>query len=378
MLHQPGEKWQVSTISNYRILLRIEPVDRCIININFDFNLKPILYFSTDKDIFMSGRAYIALYESGELKNRAAELNRRLHTCDICPRACQVNRVESNQGFCRSGRLISISSYCAHHGEEPVLSGIKGSGTIFFRHCNLKCIYCQNHQISQPDEPSTYYVDSKGLARMMLSLQDDLHCHNINLVSPSHYVPQIVEAIHDAVPMGLQVPIIYNTNGYDAVDTLKMLDGIIDIYLPDIKYASNRLAAKFSQGKSYVRYNRLAIQEMFRQVGNLATDADGMAQKGLIVRHLILPNNIAGSTDCLKWLATTVSRDTTISVMAQYYPCYLAEREPLLSRKITSKEYHEVTALLEKLNLENGWFQEMDSSEFYLPDFKREGHPFSK
>jgi putative pyruvate formate lyase activating enzyme len=320
--------------------------------------------------------SYIGLYRSGELEKRAASMQGRLSNCDICPRKCNVNRMESDKGFCRSGRLVSISSYCDHHGEEPALSGSKGSGTIFFNNCNLKCTYCQNYQISQGPDSRKAELKSNELAGIMLHLQNTLGCHNINLVSPSHFVPQIVEATLQAVQMGLKIPLVYNTNAYDSLETLKMLDGIIDIYLPDIKYASDKWAFKFSGAKSYVSTSRQAIAEMFRQVGDLVTDAEGLAQRGLIVRHLILPNGIAGSEDSLKWLAEKVSRNTTVSIMAQYYPSHLAVHDPLLSRKINSKEYNQVVALIEELGLENGWLQEMDSAEFYLPDFDSKGHPF--
>jgi putative pyruvate formate lyase activating enzyme len=324
----------------------------------------------------MSQPSYIDLYRTGELEKRSGLLQRRLLHCDICPRKCSINRTESNQGFCRSGRLASISSYCDHHGEEPALSGSKGSGTIFFNSCNLKCTYCQNFQISQGTESRNAELESDGLARIMLHLQDTLGCHNINLVSPSHFVPQIVEATLHAVRLGLKIPLVYNTNAYDSVETLKMLDGIVDIYLPDIKYASDKWAFRFSGANDYVSTSRQAISEMFRQVGDLVIDENGLAQRGLIVRHLILPNEIAGSEDSLKWLAQKVSRDTTVSIMAQYYPSHLAVYDPLLSRKISSKEYNQVVTLIEELGLENGWLQETDSAEFYLPDFDSKGHPF--
>lgn len=321
--------------------------------------------------------SYLSLYASGELKKRVATLIERLANCDICPRKCEVNRTTDARGFCRSGRSAEISSFCDHHGEEPAVSGSYGSGTIFFSHCNLKCVFCQNHQISQGNGTASRLIESRALAENMIMLQDEMHCHNVNLVSPSHYVPQIVEAIYHAVPMGLQVPIVYNTNAYDSIGTLKMLDGIVDIYLPDIKYASDKWADRFSHGKSYVRISRDAIKEMYRQVGNLITDDYGIAQRGLIVRHLILPSGIAGSARSLKWLARNISKDVALSIMAQYYPCHMAPTEPVLSRRITSIEYQEVVDVIEELGMDEGWIQQLDSADFYLPDFGRNGHPFA-
>ncbi|MCX6001498.1 MAG: radical SAM protein [Chloroflexi bacterium] len=326
----------------------------------------------------MTERTYITLYKSGELAARAVKLQEQLYDCNICPRACHVNRFENIRGFCGSGQLTSISSYCDHHGEEPALSGTRGSGTIFFHNCNLRCKYCQNHQISQGTDNLSRTLSCKELAAIMLHLQNDLGCHNINFVSPSHYVPQIVEALCHAIPGGLHIPLIYNTNGYDSLDTLKMLDGVIDIYLPDLKYADNRYADEFSNCSNYVESSRPAIKEMYRQAGKLVSDESGIAQSGLIVRHLILPNDIAGSADSLRWLASDISKDVTVSVMAQYYPCFLAWQEPMLSRKITPAEYARVVEVLQELHLDNGWLQEIDSSEFYLPDFQRQGHPFSR
>jgi putative pyruvate formate lyase activating enzyme len=272
---------------------------------------------------------------------------------------------------------IAVASRCAHHGEEPALSGTRGSGTIFFGSCNLRCIYCQNNQISQGHGPYEY-VDSHGLAGMMLYLQDELQCHNINLVSPTHYVPQIVEALCGAAPLGLNIPIVYNTNSYDSLKTLCELDGVVDIYLPDIKYASNKWAGRFSNARRYVEYSRPAIAEMYRQVGNLITDGKGIAQRGMILRHLILPNGLAGSGESLRWLATNLSRDVALSIMAQYYPCHHAPGEPLLARRITADEYREVVEVLNSLDLDNGWLQQLDSADHYLPDFQRQGHPFPR
>ncbi len=328
-------------------------------------------------DFFEPG--YLALYRMGELEQRARRLEARLAACDICPRVCGVNRLKDERDFCRSGRLPIVASFCDHHGEEPALSGTKGSGTIFFSNCNLKCVYCQNHQISQPKvRPAGKEIGCHTLAERMIFLQDELGCHNINLVSPSHFVPQIVRAIMDAVPMGLRIPLVYNTNGYDALTTLRELDGIVDIYLPDLKYAADTAAVKYSQAKDYVSHSRAAIEEMYRQVGNLAMDVSGVARKGLIVRHLILPNDMSGSADSLTWLAKTLSPDIAVSIMAQYLPCHRSPRVPLLSRRVSQSEYREVVDLVEELGFENGWIQELTSPDNYLPDFEREGHPFRR
>ncbi len=321
--------------------------------------------------------SYLHLYKTGELQRRAEALEARLSSCDICPHHCGVNRLAGQRGFCRSGDKPSISSFCAHHGEEPALSGTRGSGTIFFGNCNMRCVYCQNYQISQDYElQKANETDTRTLAQRMLYLQDELKCHNINLVSPTHYIPQIVRALVEAVPLGLRLPLVYNTGGYDSLDIIKMLDGIIDIYLPDMRYASNDIAKKYSGAPDYVAHNRQAIKEMYRQTGNLITDENEIAEQGVIVRHLILPGGLSGSKDSLTWLANEVSKDVTMSVMSQYYPCHLATKMPGLDRTITYEEYSAVVNLLEKLGLENGWLQEMDAPANYLPDFTREGNPF--
>ena len=321
---------------------------------------------------------YLSLYHSGELKRRAERLEARLVSCDICPRGCRVNRLEGERGFCHSAYLPIVSSVCAHHGEEPALSGSRGSGTIFLGNCNMRCAYCQNYQISQNwKRQKSNEVDCHTLAERMLYLQDELGCHNINLVSPSHFVPQLVRAVVEAVPMGLKIPLVYNTGGFDSVKTLKELDGVIDIYLADLRYASDRWAKKFSQAPGYVGRAREAIREMYRQVGGLVMDESGLARRGLIVRHLILPNGLAGSEDSLTWLAGEISPMVTLSLMSQYSPQHRAPRIPLLSRRISVSEYTAVLELLDRLGLENGWVQEMGSAEDYLPDFAREGHPFS-
>ena len=319
---------------------------------------------------------YLALYRSGELERRADTLEARLAACDICPRECGVNRLKGEQKFCHSAYLPIVSSVCAHHGEEPVLSGSRGSGTVFFGNCNMRCVYCQNFQISQDWKAQRLNeMDFQTLAQEMLRLQK-IGCHNINFVSPSHFVPQLVRAVLLAIPLGLRLPLVYNTGGYDSIKTVKALDGIVDIYLPDIRYASDKWSKQFSGAPDYVSHAREAIREMHRQVGNLVVDETGIAQRGLIVRHLILPNGLAGSRESLTWLAQEISPEVTVSIMSQYYPAHRAPRIPLLARKITPAEYAEVVKLLDSLGLENGWLQEMDSSEYYLPDFERQGHPF--
>jgi putative pyruvate formate lyase activating enzyme len=326
-------------------------------------------------EVFKPG--YLTLYRSGELKRRAEVLETRLAACDICPRNCRVNRLQGEMGFCHSGLLPIVDTVCQHLGEESPISGIRGSGTVFFGNCNLRCVYCQNHQISQNwREEQSKEMECQTLAEKLLYLQNELGCHNINFVSPSHFVPQILRTLLLAIPMGLRVPLIYNTSGYDCVETIAVLDGIIDIYLPDLRYASDKISKQYSDAADYVENDRNAIKEMYRQVGNLITDENDIAQRGLIVRHLILPEKLAGSEESLTWLAKEVSPEVNISLMAQYYPAHHAPRFPALSRGITEAEYNEVVDLLDKLELENGWIQELSAPESYQPDFEREGHPF--
>ena len=320
---------------------------------------------------------YLTLYHSGELKDRAERLEKRLADCDICPRECRVNRLDGETSFCHSGYRPIVTTVCAHLGEEPIISGSRGSGAIFFGNCNMRCVYCQNYQISQDwVKQQSKETDCHTLAEQMLYLQDELGCCNINFVSPSHFVPQLVQAVLEAVPMGLRLPLVYNTSGYDSIESLRELDGIISIYLPDLRYASDKWARKFSQVPDYVAHARAAIQEMYRQVGDLVLDEAGLAQGGLIVRHLILPHGLAGSKESLTWLVSEVSPVVTVSIMSQYFSAHRASRIPALSRTISPSEYSEVIDLVDRLGLENGWLQEMGASEDYLPDFTREGHPF--
>lgn len=322
---------------------------------------------------------YIELYESGELERRVLALEARLESCNICPRRCGAKRLGGEIGSCNAGNLVAVASVCAHRGEEPAISGTKGSGAIFFGNCNLRCVYCQNFQISQdPAGQRHHEITTSRLANRMLYIQNYLGCHNLNLVSPTHYVPQIMRALLEAVRHGFRLPIVYNTNAYDEVSTLQELDGVVDIYLPDLKYASNAIAMQLSDVAHYVPSARAAIKEMYRQVGNLQLDENYMAVRGLIIRHLILPNDLAGSEETMKWISGELSPQVTVSIMSQYYPRHKAVNMPPLARSINSAEHRRAVHILDVLGMENGWMQETGSEEFYLPDFNAEGHPFER
>ena len=322
--------------------------------------------------------SYVALFESGELRRRAEQLVQRLGACDICPRGCGVDRLNGRVGYCSSAFEPLVAASCEHRGEEPPLSGSRGSGTVFFANCNLRCVYCQNHEISQmPELHARDGVTAGGLAAEMLRLQDQLRCHNINLVSPTHFVPQIVEALLLAIPRGLRLPLVYNTNAYDSPDILRLLGDIVDVYLPDLKYSSDTVAARLSGARDYVGVSRAAIKEMYRQVGpDLVLDEEGAVARGLIVRQLVLPGGLAGSLESLSWLAEELSNTVTLSIMAQYYPAHLALDMPVLSRRVTSAEYGKVVQFAATLGFEHVWVQEPEASSYYRPDFSGPGHPF--
>ncbi|UCH35706.1 MAG: radical SAM protein [Armatimonadota bacterium] len=279
--------------------------------------------------------SYLALADSGELRRRARQAWDMLQECDVCARYCRVNRLEGKLGTCRTGKDALISSHGPHFGEETPLVGARGSGTIFLTNCNLKCIFCQNYDISHEGHGTV--VTSEALAGMLLELQSQ-GCHNINFVSPSHQVPQILAALVVAVPMGLRVPLVYNTGGYDSPETLALLDGIFDIYMPDCKYADNDTALRLSDVGDYWDRNRAAVREMHRQVGDLQLDERSIATRGLLVRHLVLPHDLAGTEQVMEFLAS-LSKDTYVNVMAQYRPCYHAADVPELTRRITAEEY---------------------------------------
>lgn len=293
--------------------------------------------------------AYVALHRSGELRRRADEAHRHLEDCDLCARYCRVNRLISIKGaVCRTGAQAVVYSAGPHHGEEGCLSGWRGSGTIFFSWCNLRCIFCQNWEIAWKGEGHAVTADE--LANMMLKLRT-MGCHNINFVSPSHVVAQILEALVIAAERGLDLPLVYNTSGYDSPEALALLDGVIDIYMPDMKYGDSELARKYSHIRDYVAVNRAAVREMHRQVGDLVMGDDDLARRGLLVRHLILPNGIAGTEQVLEFLADEVSQNTYLNLMEQYRPCYRAGEFPELDRPITRLEFREVLEFARRYGL---------------------------
>lgn len=293
-----------------------------------------------------------------ELQQRIESAYKLLESCRVCPRECGVNRLKNDKlGFCRSGLNPVISSVSPHHGEEPPLSGVRGSGTLFFTNCNLRCVYCQNYPISQMGNG---VERSPGeLACQMIWLQEQ-GCHNLNLVTPTHFMPQILKAMGIARERGFNLPIVYNTSGYESLEALRLLDGIVDIYLPDMRYSDNAAAMKYSIAPHYREINRAAIKEMYRQVGNLVLDEMSIARRGLIIRHLILPGGISGTEEIMKFLAEEISKDVYISLMSQYFPAFKAMEHKEINRRITAEEYEEARRIMEKYGLENGWTQNLD------------------
>jgi putative pyruvate formate lyase activating enzyme len=292
--------------------------------------------------------AYRELYRRGKLRGRVETALSLLGSCSVCPRSCGVNRLAGDIGKCRTSRQAIVSSYGAHFGEEAPLVGKHGSGTIFFANCNLGCLFCQNYSISQLGEG--HKVDKEELAYIMLSLQEK-GCHNINLVSPTHVVPQILQALELAVESGLKLPLVYNSGGYDSVETLKLLDGIVDIYMPDMKYDDEETARELSGIRNYPEANKAAVKEMHRQTGDLETNKEGVAQRGLLVRHLVLPHGWAGTKGIMRFLSEEISRSTYVNIMAQYRPCYKALQIPGLGRRISPAEFHEALSFAQEAGL---------------------------
>ena len=289
-----------------------------------------------------------------------------LENCNICPHKCNINRNKGKIGRCKATNKIKVALYSVHNFEEPCISGEKGSGTVFFSNCNLNCIYCQNYEISQQGRGKKI----EELSDIFIK-QQKRNVENINLVTPTSYVPQIIEAIKIARKKGLNIPIVYNTNGYENIETIKMLDGYVDIYLPDLKYYYNDIAKKYSKIDNYFEIATKAIKEMEKQIGKTVIDENGIMKKGIIIRHLVLPNNIENSKKILKWIRENMNNDTYISVMAQYFPTYKAKEDLELNRKLTKQEWRKIEEYIEELGIENGFIQELgDHEEEYVPKWE--------
>ena len=292
-----------------------------------------------------------------------------LEKCTICPRDCKVNRLNGKIGNCGAKDKIEIALVSLHHFEEPCISGVNGSGTIFFVHCNLHCMYCQNYEISQ-GKVKGREVTTEELALIMIEHQKR-GAHNINLVTPTMYAYQIKEAISIAKGMGLEIPIIYNSNGYEKVETLKELEGYIDVYLPDLKYYSDEIAIKYSKAPNYFETATKAINEMVRQVGKPEFDENGLIKKGVMIRHLVLPNHMQNSKNILKWIKENIDEDIYIDIMAQYFPTYKAKEDNLINRKLTKKEYKEIENYFYMLDFKHGYMQELgEHEEEYVPKWE--------
>jgi putative pyruvate formate lyase activating enzyme len=285
--------------------------------------------------------SYLSLTER-QWKERIERALSLLESCEVCPHRCGVNRLNGELGFCKTGKNAIVDSYFPHRGEEKPIRGYRGSGTVFFSYCNMKCVYCQNYQISQLGEGRE--VSPEELAEIFLELQA-MGCHNLNLVTPSHVVPQILSALYLAVQKGFRLPIVYNTSSFDSLESLRLLEGIVDIYLADLKYADREIARRYSKVKNYPEIAMTAIKEMHRQVGDLILDERGIAIRGLLVRHLVLPNGLAGTEKVVEFLGS-LSKNMAVNVMDQYYPFYMAWKYPELSRRITQREYHQALSFM--------------------------------
>jgi putative pyruvate formate lyase activating enzyme len=313
-----------------------------------------------------------------DFEQRIKQAFAMLVNCNICPHDCDVNRIQNETGKCLSGLYPIVSSYTLHFGEEPVISGKNGAGNIFFGNCNLKCVYCQNYEISQNwKSEKQNEVSFERLAEIMIDLQNQ-NAHNIGLVSPTHFTPQILKSIFIARELGLQIPFVYNSNGYDSLQVLKLFADVVDIYLPDFKYGDNVAGKTLSKVTDYFDKTKIAIKEMYNQVGDELIYSGDIIVRGLIIRHLILPNKLSESEKVLEFISKELSPKVHVSVMSQYYPIHKAEKYILINRKIRASEYDEVLSLLDKYNLENGWLQEFESSDNYLPDFSKDRrNPFN-
>ncbi|MBI4667082.1 MAG: HEPN domain-containing protein [Nitrospinae bacterium] len=296
--------------------------------------------------------SYRKLYESGELGNRVKALYGLEKECALCPRNCRVKRFEGEKGVCGADSTLYVASAFPHFGEEPPLTGVYGSGTIFLSHCNLKCVFCQNYDISHGGEGQP--VTARELGVMMLHLQSQ-GCHNINFVTPTHYAPQIVEGIYEGARLGLETPIVWNCGGYESLEVIRLLEDVVDIYMPDIKYSATESAKRYSKAPDYPQVIKQVLKEMFRQVGDLELDFRGIARRGLLIRHLVMPNNAAGTEDVLKFIANELSRKSYVNIMDQYRPLYKAFRYPQIARPITRDEYESAISIAKQVGLSRGF-----------------------
>lgn len=299
---------------------------------------------------------YLALYDSGELARRAEAAWAILAHCELCPHRCGANRLAGEQGVCRMGAQPKVSSWNVHRWEEPPISGTRGSGTIFFSGCTGRCLFCQNYPISQLGHGATVSVER--LAEMMVELQRK-RVHNLNFVTPTHFMPQILAALPHAIRQGLRLPLVYNTSGYETVESLRLLDGVVDVWLPDAKYDDSRIARRLSGFIDYVKNNRAALREIYRQVGSdLLLDEEGIARRGMIIRHLVLPHGLAGTAEVLRWIAQELSPHVHVSLMDQYFPAHRASGDPELGRHVSAQEYEAALEAFDAAGLEQGWRQE--------------------
>jgi len=296
--------------------------------------------------------SYIRLHEKGELNERTELLKELLRGCRLCPRRCGVNRLDGEVGICQAGADLVVSSAFPHFGEEPPLVGYHGSGTIFLTHCNLRCIFCQNYDISHLGSGERIAISD--LARIMVRLQE-IGCHNINFVTPTHYVPQIVASLPEAIEKGLQLPIVYNCSGYESIEVIRLLEGIVDIYMPDVKYMEEKYSKRFSNAPDYPEVIKKVLKEMHHQVGDLTTDSKGIAERGLLIRHLVMPNGVDSSEAVLKFIAEEISIHSYINIMDQYRPEYQAHKYPEINRRITHKEYLEAIQIAKRYRLYRGF-----------------------
>jgi putative pyruvate formate lyase activating enzyme len=296
----------------------------------------------------MEKASYLILFEKGVLKERIEAALAGLEECRLCPRSCGVNRLQDEKGFCETGRRAALASYNAHFGEEAPLVGTRGSGTIFISSCNLLCSFCQNYEISHGREGME--VEAEQMALVMIRLAQ-AGCHNINIVTPSHVVPQILEALPIAIEKGLRIPLVYNSSGYDRVETLKLLDGVFDIYMPDLKFWESAFADRYCQAPDYRDVAVQSVREMHRQVGDLVLDEQGVAIRGLIVRHLVMPNQVGGTKEIVRFLAEEISPNTYVNVMDQYRPCGSAHGDPLVNRRLSAQEFRDAMTEAKKAGL---------------------------